>query len=47
VVAGGIFPKDEVEQQQQLMYFKNKVFTITATGRISQTLLKCTDLLTP
>jgi hypothetical protein len=27
VVAGGIFPKDEVEQQQ-LMYFKNKVFTI-------------------
>jgi hypothetical protein len=32
VVAGGIFPKDEVEQQQ-LMYFKNKVFTITDTGR--------------
>ena len=31
VVAGGIFPKDEVEQQQ-LMYFKNKVFTITDTG---------------
>jgi hypothetical protein len=29
VVAGGIFPKDEVEQQ--LMYFKNKVFTITDT----------------
>jgi hypothetical protein len=26
-----IFPKDEVEQQQ-LMYFKNKVFTITDTG---------------
>jgi methylmalonyl-CoA mutase cobalamin-binding subunit len=26
VVAGGIFPKDEVEQQQH-MYFKNKVFT--------------------
>jgi hypothetical protein len=32
VVAGGICPKDEVEQQQ-LMYFKNKVFTITDTGR--------------
>ena len=31
MVAGGIFPKDEVEQQQ-LMYFKNKVFTITDTG---------------
>jgi hypothetical protein len=31
VVAGGIFPKDEVEQQQ-LMYFKNKVFIITDTG---------------
>jgi hypothetical protein len=31
VVAGGIFPKDEVEQQQ-LMYFKNKVFTITDNG---------------
>ena len=31
VVAGGIFPKDEVEQQQ-LMYFKNNVFTITDTG---------------
>ena len=31
VVAGGIFPKDEVEQQL-LMYFKNKVFTITDTG---------------
>ena len=31
VVAGGIFPKDEVEQQQ-LMYFKNKVFTIADTG---------------
>jgi hypothetical protein len=29
VVAGGIFHKDEVEQQ--LMYFKNKVFTITDT----------------
>ena len=27
VVAGGKFPKNEVEQQQ-LMYFKNKVFTI-------------------
>jgi hypothetical protein len=27
VIAGGIFPKDEVEQQ--LMYFKNKMFTIT------------------
>ena len=31
VVAGGIFPKDEVEQQQ-LMYFKSKVFTIIDTG---------------
>jgi hypothetical protein len=31
VVAGGIFLKDEVEQQ--LVYFKNKVFTITDTGR--------------
>jgi hypothetical protein len=31
VVAGGIFPKDEVEQQQ-LMHFKNKVFIITDTG---------------
>jgi hypothetical protein len=31
VVAGGIFLKDEVEQQQ-LVYFKNKVFTITGTG---------------
>jgi hypothetical protein len=30
VVAGGIFLKDEVEQQ--LVYFKNKVFTITDTG---------------
>jgi hypothetical protein len=29
VVVGGIFPKDEVEQ---LMYFKNKVFTITDNG---------------
>jgi hypothetical protein len=28
---GGIFLKDEVEQQQ-LLYFKNKVFTITGTG---------------
>ena len=30
VVAGDIFLKDEVEQQ--LVYFKNKVFTITDTG---------------
>jgi hypothetical protein len=30
VVAGVKFPKNEVEQQQ-LMYFKNKVFTITDT----------------
>jgi hypothetical protein len=33
VVAGGIFLKDEDEvEQQQLVYFKNKVFTITDTG---------------
>jgi hypothetical protein len=32
VVAGGIFLKDEVEQQQHV-YFKSKVFTITDTGR--------------
>ena len=31
MVAGGIFPKDEVKQQQ-LMYFKNKVFIITDNG---------------
>jgi hypothetical protein len=30
VAAGGIFPKDEVEQQ--LMYFKNKVFTISSSS---------------
>jgi hypothetical protein len=30
VLLSGIFSKDEVEQQQ-LMYFKNKVFTITDT----------------
>jgi hypothetical protein len=33
VATGGIFLKGQVEQQQQqLVYFKNKVFTITDTG---------------